>query len=171
MTIAPTIENGFYYDFSRAEPFTPDDLVRIEERMREIVKRDEPIRREVWSHADAIAFFEKSGEKFKAEWIREGLDPNEPLTIYKQGEAWLDMCLGPHLPSTGKVGTAFKLTKVSGAYWRGDANNAQLQRIYGLAFATEDVTKAHFGTAAALARLIDGKLALVGGTRPEPGVK
>jgi threonyl-tRNA synthetase len=111
--------------------------------MREIVKRDLPIKREVWKHADAIAHFEKAGEKFKAEWVREGLKADEPLTIYKQGEQWLDMCLGPHLPSTGRLGTAFKLTKVSGAYWRGDANNAQLQRIYGLAFATEDELKAH----------------------------
>jgi threonyl-tRNA synthetase len=143
ITFGPATETGFYYDFARAEPFTEADLGKIEQRMREIVKQDLPIRREVWSHRDAIVFFEKSGEKFKAEWIREGLDPDEPLTIYRQGDRWLDMCLGPHLPSTGKVGTAFKLTKVSGAYWRGDAGNAQLQRIYGLAFATEDELKAH----------------------------
>jgi threonyl-tRNA synthetase len=143
ITFGPATDTGFYYDFARAEPFTEADLAQIEQRMREIVKKDLPIRREVWTHQDAIAFFEKSGEKFKAEWIREGLSPDEPLTIYKQGDAWLDMCLGPHLPSTGRLGTAFKLTKVSGAYWRGDANNAQLQRIYGLAFATEDELKAH----------------------------
>jgi threonyl-tRNA synthetase len=143
ITFGPSTETGFYYDFARAEPFTEADLEKIEHKMRDIVRRDLPIRREVWSHADAIAHFERAGEKFKAEWIREGLKSEEPLTIYKQGDAWLDMCLGPHAPSTGKVGTAFKLTKVSGAYWRGDANNAQLQRIYGLAFATEDELKAH----------------------------
>jgi threonyl-tRNA synthetase len=143
ITFGPATETGFYYDFARAEPFTEADLGKIEQKMREIVKRDLPIKREVWKHADAIAHFEKAGEKFKAEWVREGLKADEPLTIYKQGEQWLDMCLGPHLPSTGRLGTAFKLTKVSGAYWRGDANNAQLQRIYGLAFATEDELKAH----------------------------
>ena len=143
ITFGPATETGFYYDFARAEPFTEADLEKIEQRMREIVKRDLPIRREEWPHDAAVQYFEKAGEKFKAEWIREGLKPGEPLSIYRQGEQWLDMCLGPHLPSTGRVGTAFKLTKVSGAYWRGDANNAQLQRIYGLAFATEDELKAH----------------------------
>ena len=143
ITFGPATETGFYYDFARAESFTEADLETIEQKMKEIVKRDLPIKREVWTHADAIAHFEKAGEKFKAEWIREGLKSDKPLTIYKQGETWLDMCLGPHLPSTGKLGTAFKLTKVSGAYWRGDANNAQLQRIYGVAFATEDELKAH----------------------------
>jgi threonyl-tRNA synthetase len=143
ITFGPATETGFYYDFARAEPFTEADLENIERKMREIVKRDLPIKREVWPHDVAVKHFERMGEKFKAEWIREGLSPDEPLTIYKQGEQWLDMCLGPHAPSTGKVGTAFKLTKVSGAYWRGDANNAQLQRIYGLAFATEDELKAH----------------------------
>jgi threonyl-tRNA synthetase len=143
ITFGPATETGFYYDFARAEPFTEADLEKIEQKMREIVKRDLPIRREVWPHDEAVRFFEKSGEKFKAEWIREGIKADEALTIYRQGETWLDMCLGPHLPSTGRLGTAFKLTKVSGAYWRGDANNAQLQRIYGLAFATEDELKAH----------------------------
>jgi threonyl-tRNA synthetase len=143
ITFGPATETGFYYDFARAEPFTEADLEKIEQKMREIVKRDLPITREEWPHDVAVRYFEKAGEKFKAEWIREGLKPDEPLTIYRQGDLWLDMCLGPHLPSTGKLGTAFKLTKVSGAYWRGDANNAQLQRIYGLAFATEDELKAH----------------------------
>jgi threonyl-tRNA synthetase len=143
ITFGPATDTGFYYDFARAEPFTEADLEKIEQKMREIVKRDLPIKREVWPHDQAVKFFEKAGEKFKAEWIREGLSPDVPLTIYKQGDAWLDMCLGPHLPSTGRLGTAFKLTKVSGAYWRGDANNAQLQRIYGLAFATDDELKAH----------------------------
>ncbi|MCC2655875.1 MAG: threonine--tRNA ligase [Panacagrimonas sp.] len=143
ITFGPSTETGFYYDFARSEPFTEADLEKIEQKMREIVKRDLPITREVWSHEDAVAHFEKSGETFKAEWIREGIKADEQLTIYRQGEQWLDMCLGPHLPSTGKLGTAFKLTKVSGAYWRGDARNAQLQRIYGLAFATDDELKAH----------------------------
>ena len=143
ITFGPSTDVGFYYDFARPEPFSDSDLEKIEGRMREIVKRDLPIVREVWSHEAAVAHFEKAGEKFKAEWIRDGLKPDEELTIYKQGEQWLDMCLGPHLPSTGRLGSAFKLTKVSGAYWRGDANNAQLQRIYGLAFATDDDLKAH----------------------------
>ncbi|MGQ0700360.1 MAG: threonine--tRNA ligase [Panacagrimonas sp.] len=143
ITFGPSTEYGFYYDFARAEPFTENDLERIEQKMREIVKRDLPITREVWPHDVAVQHFEQAGEKFKAEWIREGIKPDEQLTIYRQGDAWLDMCLGPHLPSTGKLGTAFKLTKVSGAYWRGDAKNAQLQRIYGLAFATDDELKAH----------------------------
>ncbi len=143
ITFGPSTETGFYYDFARAEPFTEGDLEKIEGKMREIVKRDLPIKREEWAHDAAVQHFEKAGEKFKAEWIREGLKPGEVLTIYKQGDQWLDMCLGPHAPSTGKVGTAFKLTKVSGAYWRGDANNAQLQRIYGLAFASDDELKAH----------------------------
>ncbi len=143
ITFGPSTETGFYYDFARAEPFTEADLEKIEQKMREIVKRDLPVTREVWPHDVAVKHFEAAGEKFKAEWIREGLKPDVPLTIYRQGDQWLDMCLGPHLPSTGKVGTAFKLTKVSGAYWRGDANNAQLQRIYGLAFASDEELKAH----------------------------
>jgi len=143
ITFGPATDVGFYYDFARAEPFTEADLETIEQRMRNIVKRDLPIVREVWSHDDAVKHFEKAGESFKAEWIREGIQADETLTIYKQGDAWLDMCLGPHLPSTGRVGTAFKLTRVGGAYWRGDANNAQLQRIYGLAFANDDDLKAH----------------------------
>ena len=141
ITFGPATDVGFYYDFARDEPFTEADLATIENRMREIVKRDLPIRREVWPHDQAVAHFEQAGEKFKAEWIRDGIKADEELTIYKQGDAWLDMCLGPHLPSTAKVGTAFKLTKVGGAYWRGDANNAQLQRIYGVAFATDQELK------------------------------
>ncbi|WP_029920402.1 threonine--tRNA ligase [Nevskia soli] len=141
VTFGPATDTGFYYDFARSEPFTEADLQQIEERMREIVKRDLPIRREVWPHDEAVKFFDKAGEKFKAEWIRDGIKADEELTIYRQGDTWLDMCLGPHLASTGKLGTAFKLTKVGGAYWRGDANNAQLQRIYGVAFATEQELK------------------------------
>ena len=143
ITFGPSTEYGFYYDFARAEPFTEADLETIEKKMREIVKRDLPITREVWPHDQAVKHFEASGERFKAEWIRDGIAADEELTIYKQGDAWLDMCLGPHLPSTGRLGTAFKLTKVSGAYWRGDKNNAQLQRIYGLAFATDEELKTH----------------------------
>ena len=143
ITFGPATEVGFYYDFARELPFTEADLEKIEQKMREIVKRDLPITREVWPHEVAVRHFEQAGETFKAEWIRDGLAPDEELSIYRQGENWLDMCLGPHLPSTGKLGTAFKLTKVSGAYWRGDANNAQLQRIYGVAFATEDELKAY----------------------------
>ena len=141
VTFGPATDTGFYYDFARSEPFTEADLQQIEDRMREIVKRDLPIRREVWPHDEAVKFFDKAGEKFKAEWIRDGIKADEELTIYRQGDTWLDMCLGPHLASTGKLGTAFKLTKVGGAYWRGDANNAQLQRIYGVAFATEQELK------------------------------
>ncbi|MBL6752543.1 MAG: threonine--tRNA ligase [Nevskia sp.] len=143
ITFGPATDTGFYYDFARAEPFTEADLEKIEARMRDIVKRDLPIVRQVWPHDQAVQFFENAGEKFKAEWIREGIKADEDLTIYRQGDRWLDMCLGPHLPSTGKLGTAFKLTKVGGAYWRGDAANAQLQRIYGIAFATEQELKDH----------------------------
>ena len=129
ITFGPSIENGFYYDFVRAEPFTPEDLVKIENRMKEIVARNEAISREVWDREQAVAYFRKAGETYKAEWIGE-LGQDEDISVYKQGK-WLDLCAGPHLPSTGKLGTAFKLTKVSGAYWRGDAANQQLQRIYG----------------------------------------
>lgn len=143
ITFGPSTEVGFYYDFARDEPFTEADLETIEKRMREIVQRDLPITREVWNRDEAIAYFRKIGEKYKAEWIREGISPDEELSIYRQGGDWLDMCMGPHLPSTGRLGSAFKLTKVSGAYWRGDANNAQLQRIYGVAFANDKDLKAY----------------------------
>ncbi len=141
ITFGPATETGFYYDFAREQPFTESDLEKIEQRMREIVKQDLPIKREIWERDEAVAFFEKSGEKFKAEWIKEGIAADEEISIYRQGDKWLDMCTGPHLSSTGKLGKAFKLTKVSGAYWRGDANNAQLQRIYGTAFPTEEALK------------------------------
>jgi threonyl-tRNA synthetase len=135
VTIGPAIENGFYYDFAREEPFTPEDLVAIEERMKVIVDRDEPIQREVWQRDAAIAFFRAHGEEYKAQII-EDIPPNETLTLYRQGN-FVDLCRGPHLPSTGKLGKAFHLTRVSGAYWRGDARNAMLQRIYGTAWANE----------------------------------
>jgi threonyl-tRNA synthetase len=135
VTIGPAIENGFYYDFAREAPFTPEDLATIEERMQQIVDRDEPIRREVWERDDAIAFFRSQGEEYKAQII-EDIPQQETLTLYRQGN-FVDLCRGPHLPSTGKLGKAFHLTRVSGAYWRGDARNAMLQRIYGTAWATE----------------------------------
>ncbi|HVY34391.1 MAG TPA: threonine--tRNA ligase [Caulobacteraceae bacterium] len=135
VTIGPSIEDGFYYDFARAEPFSLDDLPRIEECMRQIVERDEPIRREEWPRDEAIKHFESIGEIYKAQIIRD-LPEDEPISVYWQGP-WKDLCLGPHLPSTRYVGKAFKLTKLAGAYWRGDAKNAQLQRIYGTAWAND----------------------------------
>jgi threonyl-tRNA synthetase len=141
VTIGPAIEDGFYYDFARAEPFSLDDLAKIEARMKEIVDRDEPIRREVWPRDEAIAHFESIGEAYKAEIIRD-LPEDETITVYRQGQ-WKDLCLGPHLPSTRHVGKAFKLTKLAGAYWRGDHRNAQLQRIYGTAWASEADLEAH----------------------------
>ena len=139
VTIGPAIENGFYYDFAREKPFTTDDLAKIEDRMREIVDRDEPITREEWDRADAINHFKTTGEHYKAELI-EGFPAGEPTSVYKQGQ-WLDLCRGPHLPSTGKLGKAFKLMKLAGAYWRGDSKNAMLQRIYGTAWADEKQLK------------------------------
>ena len=141
ITIGPVIENGFYYDFSRAEPFTPEDLVRLEERMREIVDRDEPIAREVWDRNEAARFFEAEGEHYKAEIIRS-IPSAEPIALYRQGE-FVDLCRGPHLPSTGKLGKAFKLMSVAGAYWRGDHRNEMLQRIYGTAWRDEKELKAY----------------------------
>jgi threonyl-tRNA synthetase len=135
VTIGPTIENGFYYDFAREEPFAPEDLARIEARMREIVKRDEPIRREEWDRNDAVAFFREQGELYKAEIIAR-IPEDEAVGLYRQGE-FLDLCRGPHLPSTRHLGTAFKLMSLAGAYWRGDSNNEMLQRIYGTAWAND----------------------------------
>jgi threonyl-tRNA synthetase len=141
ITFGPAIEDGFYYDFVRAAPFTPDDFARIEARMREIVDRNEKIVREEWSRDRAAAHFRAAGEAFKAEWVGE-IPAGEAITIYRQGD-WLDLCTGPHLPSTGKLPKAFKLMKVSGAYWRGDAKNAQLQRVYGTAWATKEQLDAY----------------------------
>ncbi len=135
VTIGPVIENGFYYDFARKEPFTEDDLVKIENKMKEIVDRDEITKREVWERNKAISHFKKKGEIYKAELI-EAIPENEDVSIYFHGE-WHDLCRGPHLSSTGKIGKYFKLTKVSGAYWRGDSNNEMLQRIYGTSWATQ----------------------------------
>ncbi|MDH5621022.1 MAG: threonine--tRNA ligase [Gammaproteobacteria bacterium] len=135
VTIGPAIENGFYYDFARKEAFTDADLETIEARMKEIVDRDEPIVREVWERDKAAAFFRGIGEAYKAEII-ESIPSDEDLTLYRQGD-FIDLCRGPHLPSTGSLGKAFKLTRVSGAYWRGDSNNEMLQRIYGTAWSSE----------------------------------
>jgi threonyl-tRNA synthetase len=135
VTIGPAIEDGFYYDFARETPFSLDDLPKIEARMREIVDRNEPIRREVWNRDEAIAHFTALGEIYKAEIVRD-LPAGEEISVYRQGD-WKDLCLGPHLPSTKFVGKAFKLTKLAGAYWRGDHRNAQLQRIYGTAWANK----------------------------------
>jgi len=132
VTLGPNIDNGFYYDFYREQPFTPDDLSKIEAKMREIIARDAKLTREVWTRDAAISFFKARGETFKVEIIKD-LPEGETITIYRQGQ-WLDLCRGPHMPSVGKVGTAFKLMKVAGAYWRGDAKNPMLQRIYGTAW-------------------------------------
>ncbi|MSP94510.1 MAG: threonine--tRNA ligase [Alphaproteobacteria bacterium] len=132
VTIGPAIEDGFYYDFARDTPFHPDDLPRIEARMREIVKQARPTRREVWPRDKAVQHFKDIGEKFKAELI-ESIPSNEDVSIYYHGD-WHDLCRGPHFRTTAEIGDAFKLTKISGAYWRGDAKNAQLQRIYGTAW-------------------------------------
>ena len=141
VTIGPSIENGFYYDFAREDPFTPEDLEVIEVKMREIMRRNSPFEREEWDRDDAIAFFEKKGEAYKAELIRD-LPASETISVYRQGE-WLDLCRGPHLPSTGRIGEAFKLMSVAGAYWRGDHRNAMLQRIYGTAWRNPKELKAH----------------------------
>ncbi|MCU0833504.1 MAG: threonine--tRNA ligase [Chromatiaceae bacterium] len=133
VTIGPAIENGFYYDFARDEPFTPEDLERIEARMHEIVQRDLPIQREVWDREEAKRLFAGIGEGYKVEIIDDIIPAGEEVSIYRQGD-WFDVCRGPHLPSTGKLGAGFKLTKVAGAYWRGDSRNAMLQRIYGTAW-------------------------------------
>ena len=136
VTIGPVIENGFYYDFARKEPFTSEDLNKIEKRMSEIVDKNVKTRREVWEREKAISHFKKIGEKYKAEII-ESIPENEELTIYHHGDTWYDLCRGPHLESSGKIGKAFKLTKVSGAYWRGDSKNEMLQRIYGTSWANQ----------------------------------
>ena len=141
VTIGPAIENGFYYDFARAEPFTPDDLEKIEKRMGEIVDRDEEITREVWERSEAIQFFKDQGEHYKAQII-ESIPEGDEIRLYRQGD-FIDLCRGPHLPSTGKLGKAFKLMKLAGAYWRGDANNEMLQRIYGTAWADKKQLKAY----------------------------
>src|ERR1700731_2902724 len=141
VTIGPVIENGFYYDFFRNQPFTPDDFPAIESKMREIIARDKPFTKEVWSRAEARRVFRDKGELFKVELI-DAIAQDQEIKIYKQGE-WFDLCRGPHMTSTGKVGNAFKLMKVAGAYWRGDSNREMLSRIYGTAFAKPEQLAAY----------------------------
>ena len=142
VTIGPVIDDGFYYDFAREEPFSTDDFEKIEKKMREIVDADYPIVRQVWDKDQAIETFKKIGEDYKAQIIDDIIPPGEAITVYKQGD-WFDLCRGPHLPSTGKLPKAFKLMKLAGAYWRGDSNNEMLQRMYGTAWANEKDLKAH----------------------------
>ena len=136
VTIGPVIENGFYYDFARNQPFTPEDLPVIEKKMKEIIARDKPFTKEIWSRDDAKKVFADKGENYKVELI-DAIPADQSLKIYKQGD-WFDLCRGPHMTSTGKIGTAFKLMKIAGAYWRGDSNNPMLSRIYGTAFAKQE---------------------------------
>ena len=135
VTIGPVIENGFYYDFARNEPFTPEDLPAIEKKMREIIARDKPFTKEVWSREEAESVFADKGEAFKVELV-DAIPEDQQIKIYRQGE-WFDLCRGPHMTSTGKIGNAFKLMKVAGAYWRGDSRNPMLTRIYGTAWASQ----------------------------------
>ena len=139
VTIGPSIENGFYYDFARKEPFTTNDFKKIEKKMVEIINKNENFVREEWSKEEAIKFFSEKGEKFKVELIND-LPKDEIITIYKQGE-WLDLCRGPHMPSTKHIGKSFKLMKVAGAYWRGDSSNIMLTRIYGTAWRNDQELK------------------------------
>jgi threonyl-tRNA synthetase len=141
VTIGPVIENGFYYDFFRNQPFTPEDLPAIEQKMREIIARDKPFTKEVWSRDQAKRAFHDMGEQFKVELV-DAIPADQNIKIYRQGD-WFDLCRGPHMTSTGKVGDAFKLTKVAGAYWRGDSNREMLSRIYGTAFAKQDELDAY----------------------------
>ncbi|HEY2185253.1 MAG TPA: threonine--tRNA ligase [Xanthobacteraceae bacterium] len=141
VTIGPVIENGFYYDFFRNQPFTPEDFAAIEDKMREIIARDKPFSKEAWSREEAKRVFRDKGELFKVELV-DAIPAGEEIKIYKQGD-WFDLCRGPHMTSTGKVGNAFKLTKVAGAYWRGDSNREMLSRIYGTAFAKKEELDAY----------------------------
>ena len=141
VTIGPVIENGFFYDFAKAEPFLPEDLPKIEKRMAEIIARNAPFTKQVWSRDKAKAFFKDKGELYKVELV-DAIPPGEDVKVYAQGE-WMDLCRGPHMTSTGHIGRAFKLTRASGSYWRGDAKNAQLQRVYGVAFAGEEELAAY----------------------------
>src|SRR6266481_4387867 len=141
VTIGPVIENGFYYDFFRNQPFTPEDFAAIEKKMREIIARDNPFPKEVWSRDQTKKVFGDKGELFKVELV-DAIPADQEIKIYKQGD-WFDLCRGPHMTSTGKIGSAFKLMKVAGAYWRGDANNPMLTRIYGTAFAKQEELDAY----------------------------
>ena len=141
VTIGPVIDNGFFYDFARDEPFSVDDLETIEAKMHEIIKRNDAFTKEIWSRDEAKAYFAEKGEHFKVELV-DAIPEGEEVKIYKQG-VWLDLCRGPHMVSTGQIGTGFKLLKVAGAYWRGDSNNPMLQRIYGTAWASDKELKTH----------------------------
>src|SRR5579883_220762 len=141
VTIGPVIENGFYYDFFRNEPFTPEDFAAIEKKMREIIARDKPFTKEVWDREKTKEVFRDKGEAFKVELV-DAIPGNEPIKIYYQGD-WFDLCRGPHMTSTGKIGNAFKLMKVAGAYWRGDSSREMLSRIYGTAFAKQEELDAY----------------------------
>src|SRR3984885_6335747 len=141
VTIGPVIDNGFYYDFFRNQPFTPEDFPAIEKKMREIIARDKPFTKEVWSRDEAKRVFADKGEMFKIELI-DAIPEDQQIKIYKQGD-WFDLCRGPHMTSTGKIGNAFKLMKVAGAYWRGDSNREMLSRIYGTAFAKQEELDAY----------------------------
>ena len=141
VTIGPVIENGFYYDFYRNQPFTPEDFAAIEKKMREIIARDAPFTKEMWSRDETKRVFRDKGEAFKVELV-DTIPADQQIKIYKQGE-WFDLCRGPHMTSTGKIGSAFKLMKVAGAYWRGDSNREMLSRIYGTAFAKQEELDAY----------------------------
>jgi threonyl-tRNA synthetase len=141
VTIGPVIENGFYYDFFRNEPFTPEDFAAIEKKMREIIARDQPFTKQVMSREEAKRVFRDKNELFKVELV-DTIPAGESLKIYRQGD-WFDLCRGPHMTSTGKIGAAFKLMKVAGAYWRGDSNREMLSRIYGTAFAKQEELDAY----------------------------
>ena len=141
VTIGPVIENGFYYDFAKNEPFTPDDLPIIEKKMREIIKRNARFEKQVWSRDKAKQVFSEMGERYKVELV-DAIPEDQDLRIYSQGD-WFDLCRGPHMASTGQIGSAFKLTKVAGAYWRGDSDNEMLSRIYGTAWATQEQLDAY----------------------------
>ena len=141
VTIGPVIENGFYYDFFRNEPFTPEDFSAIEKKMREIIARDKPFTKEIWSREQTKQVFRDKGEMFKVELV-DAIPADQTIKIYRQGD-WFDLCRGPHMTSTGKIGNAFKLMKVAGAYWRGDSNNPMLTRIYGTAFAKQEELDAY----------------------------
>ena len=141
VTIGPVIENGFYYDFARDTPFTPDDLPVIEKKMAEIIQRNKPFAKEVWDRQKARDVFAEKGEGFKVELV-DAIPEDQDVKIYSQGD-WFDLCRGPHMASTGQVGDAFKLMKVAGAYWRGDSTRPMLSRIYGTAWATKDQLKAY----------------------------
>ncbi len=167
VTIGPVIENGFYYDFAKQEPFHPDDLAKIEKKMGEIIAKNAPFTKEVWSRKKAKEFFRERGENFKVELV-DAIPEGEDVKIYKQGE-WLDLCRGPHMAATGQVGKAFKLQKIAGAYWRGDSNKPMLQRIYGTAWATEADLQAYLHVLEEAEKRDHRKLGPRDGPLPFPG--